>query len=84
MLIKRKEIEYRQFYMDIREKQVKAPPRKIPISQITRDIPLENVAVFLPYFGADGQDRKIRIPDEFPHKITACYDSAGTFYRYSF
>lgn len=53
-------------------------------SQITRDIPLENVAVFLPYFGADGQDRKIRIPDEFPHKITACYDSAGTFYRYSF
>lgn len=37
MLIKRKEIEYRQFYMDIREKQVKAPPRKIPISKVTRD-----------------------------------------------
>ena len=53
-------------------------------SPITRDILLENVAVFLPDFGADGQDRKFRIPDEFPHKITACYDSAGTFYRYSF
>lgn len=37
MLIKRKEIEYRQFYMDIREKQVKAPPRKIPISKVTED-----------------------------------------------
>ena len=37
MLIKRKEIEYRQFYMDIRDKPVKAPPRKIPISKVTRD-----------------------------------------------
>lgn len=37
MLIKRKEIEYRQFYMDIRNKPVKAPPRKIPISKVTRD-----------------------------------------------
>ena len=37
MLIKRKESEYRQFYMDIRNKPVKAPPRKIPISKITRD-----------------------------------------------
>jgi hypothetical protein len=53
-------------------------------SPITRDIPLENVAVFLPYFGMNGQDREIRIPDEFPAKITVCYDSAGTFYRYSF
>jgi len=53
-------------------------------SPITRDIPLENVAVFLPYFGVNGQDREIRIPDEFPAKITVCYDSAGTFYRYSF
>lgn len=35
MLIKRKEIEYRQFYMDIRDKPVKAPPRKIPISGVT-------------------------------------------------
>lgn len=35
--IKRKEIEYRQFYMDIRDKPVKAPPRKIPISKVTRD-----------------------------------------------
>ena len=37
ILIKRKEIEYRQFYMDIRDKPVKAPPRKIPISKVTRD-----------------------------------------------
>jgi len=37
MLIKRKEIEYRQFYMDIRNRPVKAPPRKIPISKVTRD-----------------------------------------------
>jgi hypothetical protein len=37
MLIKRKEIEYRQFYMDIRNRPVKAPPRKIPISRVTRD-----------------------------------------------
>lgn len=35
MLIKRKEIEYRQFYMDIRNRPVKAPPRKIPISGVT-------------------------------------------------
>lgn len=35
MLIKRKEIEYRQFYMDIRDKPAKAPPRKIPISGVT-------------------------------------------------
>lgn len=37
LLIKRKQIEYRQFYMDIRNKPVKAPPRKIPISKVTRD-----------------------------------------------
>jgi len=37
MLIKRNEIEYRQFYMDIRNRPVKAPPRKIPISKVTRD-----------------------------------------------
>ena len=37
MLIKHKEIEYRQFYMDIRNMPVKAPPRKIPISKVTRD-----------------------------------------------
>lgn len=37
MLIKRKEIEYRQFYMDIRNRPVKAPPRKIPISGVTED-----------------------------------------------
>lgn len=37
MLIKRKEIEYRQFYMDIRERPVKASPRKIQISKVTRD-----------------------------------------------
>ena len=37
MLIKRKEIEYRQFYMDIRNRPVKAPSRKIPISRVTRD-----------------------------------------------
>jgi hypothetical protein len=37
MLVKRKEIEYRQFYMDIRNRPVKAPPRKIPISKVTRD-----------------------------------------------
>lgn len=37
MLVKRKEIEYRQFYMDIRDKPVKAPPRKIPISKVTED-----------------------------------------------
>jgi hypothetical protein len=37
MLIKRKEIEYRQFYMDIRNRPVKAPPRKFPISKVTSD-----------------------------------------------
>lgn len=37
MLIKKKQIEYRQFYMDIRNRPVKAPPRKIPISRVTRD-----------------------------------------------
>lgn len=37
LLIKRKQIEYRQFYMDIRHKPVKAPPRKIPISRVTVD-----------------------------------------------
>ena len=37
MVINRKEIEYRQFYMDIRNKPAKAPPRKIPISKVTRD-----------------------------------------------
>lgn len=37
LLIKKKQIEYRQFYMDIRNKPVKAPPRKIPISRVTRD-----------------------------------------------
>lgn len=37
MLIKHKEIEYRQFYLDIRNKPVKASPRKIPISKVTRD-----------------------------------------------
>lgn len=37
LLVKRKEIEYRQFYMDIRGKPVKAPPRKIPISKVTED-----------------------------------------------
>lgn len=35
MLIKRNEIEYRQFYMDIRDKPVKAPPRKIKIDKVT-------------------------------------------------
>lgn len=37
MVINRKEIEYRQFYLDIRNKPAKAPPRKIPISKVTRD-----------------------------------------------
>ena len=37
MLINHKTIEYRQFYLDIRRKPVKAPPRKIPISRVTRD-----------------------------------------------
>jgi hypothetical protein len=37
MLIKRKEIEYRQFYLDIRNTPVKASPRKIPISKVTGD-----------------------------------------------
>ncbi len=37
MLVKRKEIEYRQFYMDMRNRPVKAPPRKIPISWVTVD-----------------------------------------------
>lgn len=37
LLIKKKQIEYRQFYMDIRNRPVKAPPRKIPISKVTRD-----------------------------------------------
>lgn len=39
LLIKKKQIEYRQFYMDmdIRNKPVKALPRKIPISRVTRD-----------------------------------------------
>lgn len=37
MLVNQKTIEYRQFYMDIRERPVKAPPRKIPISRVTRD-----------------------------------------------
>ena len=37
LLIKKKQIEYRQFYLDIRNKPVKAPPRKIPISRVTRD-----------------------------------------------
>lgn len=36
MLINQKSIEYRQFYMDIRNKPVKAPSRKIPISEVTR------------------------------------------------
>ena len=37
MLVNQKTIEYRQFYMDIRDRPVKAPPRKIPISRVTRD-----------------------------------------------
>lgn len=37
MLVNQKTIEYRQFYMDIRNRPVKAPSRKIPISQVTRD-----------------------------------------------
>lgn len=37
MLINQKTIEYRQFYMDIRNKPVKAPPRKNPISGVTSD-----------------------------------------------
>lgn len=37
MLVNQKTIEYRQFYMDIRNRPVKAPPRKIPISRVTRD-----------------------------------------------
>lgn len=37
MLINYKTIEYRQFYLDIRNRPVKAPPRKIPISKVTRD-----------------------------------------------
>ena len=37
LLIKKKQIEYRQFYMDMRNKPVKAPPRKIPISRVTVD-----------------------------------------------
>ena len=37
MLIKRKEIEYRQFYLDIRHRPVKASPRKIQISKVTWD-----------------------------------------------
>lgn len=35
MAINQKTIEYRQFYMDIRNRPVKAPPRKIPISGVT-------------------------------------------------
>lgn len=35
MVINRKEIVYRQFYMDIRDKPVKAPPRKIKIDKVT-------------------------------------------------
>lgn len=35
MVINQKTIEYRQFYMDIRNRPVKAPPRKIPISGVT-------------------------------------------------
>lgn len=37
MFINHKTIEYRQFYMDIRNKPVKTPPRKIPISKVTGD-----------------------------------------------
>ena len=37
MIINQKTIEYRQFYMDIRNKPVKAPSRKISISEVTRD-----------------------------------------------
>lgn len=37
MVINQKTIEYRQFYMDIRDKPVKAPPRKIPISKVMED-----------------------------------------------
>jgi hypothetical protein len=35
MLINLNEIEYRQFYMCIRDQPVKAPPRKIKIDKVT-------------------------------------------------
>jgi len=37
MVIDSKSIEYRQYYLDIRRRPVKASPRSIPVSKVTTD-----------------------------------------------